>query len=380
MKKILMLLLCLCLLLPGLPRAEGYTVGQPYHAQLDGLIKNPERRAYVQMMLDHYLRTDSMVQMALEQNASAIFFFEGCSDNMDHPDLSDISYYRVSAACIVIRLDAQGEPYIAYFNGNCSTLPDRPLDYGAWQFEEVGAVGPATICDGTYELYSVLHGGSYEALHIRTDYSDGKIDAIYMNPEGYVKARATEINIHTRTGNHVLQYQMWSAGCILVGDGDRRQFEELMASTYYTSYNSFQLDRYVGSVTVDRQQLKRQMYALYENEDAVDRIMTVTRRLVPQTYLRLCSQEESFEETVELCVRGTSALMSLPCSNSTDARSVAVTEVKRGQVVETTGVIRNTEGRLWYEVSHGGKTCYLYTGYAEEAAWQNWITRVFYSA
>jgi len=379
MKKLLILFLCLCLLLPGLPRAKAYSLGQPFHAQLDGLIQNPDRRVYVQMMLDHYMRTDAMVQMALKRKGSAVFLFEGCSDNMDHPDLSDISYYRVSGVCVVIRLDKAGEPYIAYFNDNCSTLPDRPLDYGAWQFEEVGPVGPATICDGTYELYSVRHAGSYEALHVRTDYSDGKIDAIYMKPDGYVKSRATEINMHTRTGNHVLKYQMWSAGCILVGDGDWGQFTELMESTYYASYNSFQLDRYVGSLTIDRQQLKQQMYDLYENEDAVDRILSVTRGMIPQTYLRQCAQEETYEETVNLCVRGTVPLMSLPCSNSTDARSVPVTQVKRGQELETAGVIRNSEGMLWYEISYGGKTCYLYTGYAEESNWQNWITRAFYT-
>lgn len=379
MKKLLTGLLCLCVLLCCVLPVRGYTVGQPYHAELDGLIRNPERRSYVRMMLDHYMRTDTMVRMALEKNGSAVFLFEGCSDNMDHPDLSDISYYRVSAVCIVLRLNEAGEPYIAYFNDASSTLPDRPLDYGAWSFEDVGEVGPATICDGSYELYSVRHAGSYEALHVRTDYSDGKIDAVYMKPDGYVKARATEINIHTRTGNHVLKNQMWSAGCILIGDGDWGQFTELMESAYYSAYDYFALDRYVGSLTVDRQLLKEKMYALYENEDAVDRILAVTRSLVPQTYLKQCAQVESFEETVELCVRGACSVMSLPCSNSTDARSLPVAEVKRGQVLETTGVIRNSQGRDWYEVSCGGKTCYLYTGYAEEVSWRNWITRMFYT-
>ena len=377
MKKVLSWLLCLCLILSCVPKAEGYCIGQPYHAQLEGLIKNKERRVYVQMMLDHYLRTDTMVQMALDQEASAVFLFEGCSDNMDHPDLSDISYYRVSAVCIVIRLDENGELYIAYFNDDSSTLPDRPLEYGAWYFEEVGDVGPATICDGSYELYSVRHAGSYEALHVRTDYSDGKIDAVYMNPDGYVKTRATQINIHTRTGNHVLKYQMWSAGCILVGGGEWSHFTELMESTYYADYDAFALDQYVGSLTINRQMLKEQMYTLYQNEDAVDRILAVTRRIVPETYLSLCAREETYEEPVDLCVRGTSYLMSLPCSNSTDARSVAVAEVKRGQELTSTGVLLNDQGREWYEIEYDGQICYLYTGYAEESSWKNWITRVF---
>lgn len=378
MRKILILILCLSLMLPCIPLGEAYTIGQPYHAQLEGLIQNEARRAYVQMMLDHYLRTDTMVQMALEKGKSALFLFEGCSDNMDHPDLSDISYYRVSAVCLAVRLDPTGEPYIAYFNDDSSTLPDRPLDYGAWHFEETGDVGPATVCDGTYELYSVRHGGSYEALHVRTDYSDRKIAAVYMTPDGYVKTRATEINIHTRTGNHILKNQMWSAGCILVGDGDWSQFTELIDSTYYADYDFFVLDRYVGSLTIDRQMLQEKMYDLYQSKDAVDMILSVSRQLHPGTYLTGCVQKENYVEPLKLCVRGRTFLMSLPCSNSTDARSMEVVEVRRGQELEATAVIENTAGRLWYEIVLGGETYYLYSGYAEESGWKNWITRAFY--
>lgn len=376
MRRVIALLLLLCMLLPVVPKGAAYTLGQPYHAQLDELIKNEDRRAYIQMMLDHYLRSDRLVQMALKRKASAVFLFDGGSDNMDHPDLFDISYYRVSAVCIAIRLDEEGNPFIAYFNDDSSTLPDRPLDYGAWQFEDVGEVGPATICDGSYELYSVRHAGAYEALHVRTDYSDRKIDAVYMQPDGYVKARATEINIHTRTGNHVLEKQMWSAGCILVGGGEWSHFTELMESTYYASYDSFATDRYVGTLTINRQMLQQQMYKLYENKDAVDRIMADTRQRSPETYLKQCSRKEEYDAPVDYCVRGSAWLMTLPCSNSTDARSTALEEVKRGQEVQVTGVWLNDQGRLWYEITYAGETCYLYSGYAEESSWRNWITRV----
>jgi len=376
MKRFFLLILCLCLLLPCVPQTQAYSIGQPYHAQLEGLIKNESRRKYTQMMLDYYLRNNTLVQDSLESGKSAVFFFEGCSDNMDHPDLSDISYYRVSAVCIAIRLDARGEPFIAYFNDDSSTLPDRPLDYGAWHFDHIGDVGPATICDGTYELYSVRHAGSYEALHIRTDYSDRKIDAVYMTPDGYAKARATEINIHTRTGNHVLKYQMWSAGCILVGDGDWNQFTELMESTYYADYPFFALDRYVGSVTINRQMLQPLMDRLYKNKDAVDRILSASRQILPETYLRSCQYTEIFTEPVTLCIRGSIPMMTLPCSNSTDARSISVQQLRRGQELEATGILQNSSGRCWYEVLQDGETYYVYTGYAEKASWRNWITRV----
>lgn len=375
MKRVLICILCLSLLLCGLPRAQAYSAGKPYHAELEDLIRSESRREYVEMMLDYYLRTDRQVQMALEKGLSAIFFFEGASDNMDHPDLMDISYYRVSAVCIVVRLDEQGQPFIAYFNDDSSTLPDRPLDYGAWHFEEVGDVGPATVCDGTYEVYSVRHGGNYEALHIRTDYSDTKVNAVYMKEDGYVKTRATEINIHTRTGNHILEKAMWSAGCLLVGGGDWSQFTELMDSTYYAAYRFFQLDRQVGSVTINRQLLKGLMYDLYENADAVDRIIAATRQELPEVYFERCRTAEEYPETKALCVRGRVPLMTLPCSNDTDARSRFVQEVKRGQELTATRVLENSEGNFWYEIDCGGQLCYLYTGYAEEVSWHNWITR-----
>lgn len=375
MKRVLALILLLCMLLPTVPHAKAYKVGQPYHAQLEDLIKNEDRRAYIQMMLDYYLRTDILVQEALKKKTSAIFLFDGGSDNMDHPDLFDISYYRVSAVCIALRLDEEGNPFIAYFNDDSSTLPDRPLEIGAWKFDDVGEVGPATICDGSYELYSVRHAGSYEALHVRTDFADHKIDAVYMKPDGYVKARATEINIHTRTGNHILKTQMWSAGCILVGGGEWSHFTELMESTYYANYDKFALGRYVGSLTVNRQLLQEPMYKLYRNKDAVDRIMTVTRQQDPARYLKQCKREKTYETPVDLCVRGNAWLMSLPCSNSTDARSVALEEVTRGQELTATGTWINDQGRIWYEILYEEKTCYLYSGYAEESSWRNWITR-----
>ena len=376
MRKLLTVLLCVCLLLTAAPRAGAYTAGEPFQPELEDLIRNEERREYVQMMLDHYLRTDSQIRSALKKGYSSVFFFEGCSDNMDHPDLMDLSYYRVSAVCLVVRLDRDGQPYICYFNDDCSTLPDRPLAYGAWHFDEVGDVGPATVCDGTYELYSVRHGGNYEALHVRTDYSDGKVNAVYMTPEGYIKTRATEINIHTRTGNHILEKAMWSAGCLLVGGGDWSRFTELMESAYYSVYRDFQLDRQVGTVTIDRQQLKEQMYALYENTDAVDRLLTTTRQQQPEAYLRACTEAEAYPEPMTLCVRGKSPLMSLPCSNLTDARSVALEQVGRGRELTATGVVRNSQGNYWYVIDQEGKNSYLYTGYAEEADWNNWITRI----
>ncbi len=379
MKKLLSLLLSLCLLLSALPWAKAAENRTQYHLDLSALVKNQEHREYMEMMLDYHLRTNQTVRQTLADGYSAMFLFEGCSDNMDHPDLSIIDYYRVSAACIVLKLDENGDPYVVFFNQNCSTIPDRPLEYGAWSLEEAGAVGPATICDGTYELYSVRHGGVYEALHVRTTQDDGSIDAVYMIPEGFVTARATSINIHTRTGNHALEKAMWSAGCILIGDGDFGQFTELMESMYYSYYDYFVLGARVGTVTIDRQNLKEKLYELYDFPDAVDWLLRGTRQIQPETYLRRCTDRETCDPVHTMRTIRDTNLMSLPCSNRSDARSILLEILPEGEGLEIIGSLVNPLGNLWYVVQYGEKTAYLYSGDVVAAPPVSWFTRLWNS-
>lgn len=356
MKRILSLLLCSCILLSLLPLAASAGTGIP---DLSGYIRNRENRHYVEAMLGFYLRENTMVQETLQDGYSAVFLFEGCSDNMEDPDYADISYYRVSAVCIALKLDEAGEPVITYFNENSSTLPDRPLEYGAWELETVGEVGPATICDGTYELYSVYHSGSYEALHMRTTYDDQTVAAVYMTPEGFVTHPATYINIHTRTVNHALPEAMWSAGCMLVGDGDFMEFAELIASTYYSNYGKFIVDRKVGTVTVNRQHLKQQLYDLYQNEEAVETLLTASRCEAPEIYLERCSEQQSYARPKTVRALRDAELMSLPCTNSADARSIPVTTIAPGDSVDICGQINNAQGELWYEVDFFHENSYI---------------------
>lgn len=328
-------------------------------------IRNSEKRHFVEAMLSYHLRENTTVRETLKEGYSAVFFFEGCSDNMDDPELTDLTYYRVSAVCIALKLDEDGQPAITYFNDDCSTLPDRPLEFGAWELEAVGEVGPATVCDGTYELYSVYHAGSYEALHIRTSYEDETVSAVYMTPESHVIHPATYINIHTRTGNHALQEAMWSAGCLLVGDGQWMDFANLIAATYYSNYGKFDVDRKVGCVTINRQYLQEEMYALYEDDGAVDTLLVASRCERPEIYLERCTSQTAMEEKT---VQAASAveLMSLPCSNSVDARSIPVTKLEKGDKIDICGSIVNTKGQLWHEVSFFGENCYISAGSVEE--------------
>ena len=332
---------------------------------LSQYIKNRERRHFVEAMLSYHLQENTTVRQTLKDGYSAVFFFEGCSDNMDDEELSDISYYRVSSVCIALRNDEQGDPVITYFNDDCSTLPDRPLEFGAWELEETGEVGPATVCDGTYELYSVYHGGSYEALHMRTSYEDETISAVYMTPEGHVSHPADAINIHTRTGNHVLQKAMWSAGCMLVADGEWMDYANLIVSTYYSNYDAFSIDRKVGCVTINRQFLQDKMYELYEDSASVDTILVSSRCELPQVYLERCREEAGFtEKTVQ--TTGDVQIMSLPCSTGVDARSIPLTTLEKGDKIDICGSIINTKDQRWYEVSFFGENGYISAGSVEE--------------
>ena len=282
-RKLLVFCLIAGLLLPAVLTAQAYTQGDPCAVDLRAFIHDREKREYVEMMVDHHVRTDRDIRNALEGGFAAVFLFDGCSDNLKDPELSDLSYYRVSGICLVIKLDQNGIPKLIYFNEDASTIPDQPLKYGAWEIPEIGEVGPATVFDGTYQIYSVLHRGEYEALHVRSDFRDGTLDAVYLTPDGgFTKYRASEINVHTRTSNHIATYGMWSAGCPLVGDGNVWEYSRLIHSTYYTTYDTFEVLNFLGTLTIDRQQLRQELYTLYRNPDAVDTILENSRNRVNQ--------------------------------------------------------------------------------------------------
>lgn len=371
--RMLCVLLVLALLPAILPAALAYELGMPWQADLSDFLDNEDSREYIQMMLDYYLRNNNQIQDSLRRGYCAVFLFEGCSDNMDDPELADLSYYRVGAVCIVVKLDDEGEPNIVYFNENCSTIPDRPLEYGAWSFEDFGYVGPATICDGTYELYSVKHGGAYEALHLRDSVQDGEISAVYMFEEGSITAEASQINIHTRTSNHTASRGMWSAGCILVGDGEYRQFEELMQCTYYSIYRQFAVGNFVGTVTINRLRMKEQMYEIYEDQIAVDTLLALSECSVPALYMEQCPQTEVYDEPVKLWTSEAASIMTLPCSNATDARSLQIAFLPKWKEVTITGSVKNHMGNLWYTLEYDGETRYIYSGDVGEMKETSWF-------
>lgn len=376
MKKVFSNFLLLCMLttmLIGLvPSASAYTSGDPCRLDLRAFIQDRSRREYVEMMIDHHIRTDRDIRNALEGGFAAVFLFDGCSDNMKDPELSDLSYYRVSGVCVVVKQNAKGELKLVYFNEDASTIPDQPLKYGAWEIPEVGEVGPATVCDGTYQIYSVLHRGEYEALHVRSDFRDGTLEAIYLTPNGgYTPYRASEINVHTRTSNHIANYGMWSAGCPLVGDGNTWEYNRLIHSTYYTTYDTFEVLNFVGTLTIDRQNLRQELYTLYKNPDAVDAFLENSRSVQPERYFDQCSEETVYEQPEVRVISGETGLMSMPCSIEEDARTTVLKTIPKGAKLSVTGSIRNARQEKWYTVTYEGTAGYLFAGDTKPESWMD---------
>lgn len=368
-RRILLLFALAGILFTNIPTASAYTAGDPCRLDLRPFLHDKTRRDYVETMVDYHIRTDTDIRNALEGGFAAVFLFDGCSDNMDDPELSDLSYYRVSGVCLVVKADAKGALKLIYFNEDASTIPDQPLKYGAWELPEIGEVGPATVCDGTYQLYAVHHRGEYEALHVRTDYYDGTLEAIYLTEEGFEPYRATEINVHTRTSNHIAGRGMWSAGCPLVGDGTNWDFRRLVHSAYYTTYDTFEVGNFIGTLTIDRMQLRTEMYTLYKNPDAVDAILEKSRAVQPQCYRDQCSEETVYEEPEVRITKKDTPLMSLPCFREEDARTEVLQTIPSGVKVSVTGSIRNADGNKWYTVSYKGEEAYLFTGDTRPESW-----------
>jgi hypothetical protein len=188
-----------------------------------------------------------------------------------------------------------------------------------------------------------------------------------MAPEGFVSHLATEINIHTRTGNHILQRSMWSAGCMLVGGGIWSDFTDLMESTYYSSYENFASDRKVGCLTVDRQFLKEELPKLYQNEAAVTELLKESAKLDPAIYMEGCGQPQLYSEARRVRVLEDLPLMTLPCDNAVDARSVPITSVEEGDKLQVDAVLENPQGERWLRVMFIGNPCYIPENMAEDA-------------
>ncbi len=202
------------------------------------------RREYVNTMIKHYLlyeygytyqngSPDTTKKYRSVRNlmngTAVVLFFEGASNNTENI-YSDYNTYHLGAICVVIRLNAQNLPYIAYVNQNSTTIPDRVRHL----FSKYSMTTVGTVIDGLYNIITVNHDG-YAALNIKSD-NTYHVPAIRANKtDTSYLGTSTGINIHSRYTNTIVpESSSWSntIGCFNVG--------MLSGGIYkYSEYNSF---------------------------------------------------------------------------------------------------------------------------------------------
>ena len=129
------------------------------------------------------------------------------------------------------------------------------------------------------------------------------------------------------------------------------------------------MGNFIGTLTIDRMELRTEMYTLYKNPDAVDVILEKSREVQSQRYFDKCSEKTVYEEPEVLLTKVDSEVMSLPCFREEDARTRVLQTIPSGVKVSVTGSIRNADGNKWYTVSYKGEEAYLFTGNTRPESW-----------
>ena len=71
------------------------------------ILSNTQRRTYVETMMRYHVLSstdDYRVARNLQNGKSVIFFFDGCSDNMNNATYSNYNNYHLSAYFAVVQL------------------------------------------------------------------------------------------------------------------------------------------------------------------------------------------------------------------------------------------------------------------------------------
>lgn len=226
------------------------------------IIQNNEHRAYVNAMLKLYLSdmSDGRVRSALERGKSAIFFFDGASDNTLGGQYADYTKYHLTAVCVVLKL-VGGVPKIVFMDDCSSTIPDNPRK------PELNEGTPVpTVTDGVYPVVSCNHYDSYAALHVKC-YEHG--GAFRCRENGSYMDCSYGIDIHARGMNSVSATSQSSTGCLLVGKTPAsspkyNEFMKAVAGITNAAGSQFsKVDEDMGVVVVDHQLFKEQIMQIY---------------------------------------------------------------------------------------------------------------------
>lgn len=225
-----------------------------------------------------------------------LLFFEGvrkdASTNYKSTDYSKISATRNAAVCIVVKFAADGTPQIAYCLDECSTFPDRPLDF------EVKKNGYSrnVIVDGAYKIKLDNHSNDgvedYAAFtidvsknYLRTGDADKNAFYFLSNNMGggythqNISSNNENFQIHGRSTAETPKNYYNSTGCILAGAGYSNFSDFLSAVTgigefkcsgkppkvedVASSANVTAMKKDLGYVVIDRAQYVAELTDLY---------------------------------------------------------------------------------------------------------------------
>ena len=232
-KKLICLLLISALLLTPQTvsvQAAGYYTESDLGNIKATILSNSSRATYVNTMMKYHIMSSTdnyRVARNLQNGSNVVFFFDGCSDNMDSATYSDYTRYHLSAYCAVVKV-VEGVPKIIYESENCSTIPDNPRNVS---LNEGSAV--PTVLDGVYNILSTNHLGRYAALRIADN--SGTAPVMRCTSSSSYISTSSAINIHARSNfsntptNGVSSISYSSTGCFLVG----------LTNNTWSEYNQF---------------------------------------------------------------------------------------------------------------------------------------------
>ncbi len=279
------MLLAACMLFSVLPAGVNASATDEWFTEKDvqgiktTIISNKSRAAYVDIMMRYHILSETnnhRVERNLRDGKSIVFFFDGCSDNVDDRVLGDFNRFRMSSYCAVVQLK-NGVPTIVYESENCSTLPDNPRNPATNEGDPV-----PTVIDGVYNIISTNHGGSYAALWIENN--NGSVPVMRCTQTTSYISTSKYINIHARSQfsgaptDGITPTSYSSAGCFNVGKvsdsfRDYNNFIKIIlgvSNARKPDWNNTKCETGIdkGLVIVDRANYKTQLLELYGGDNS----------------------------------------------------------------------------------------------------------------
>lgn len=380
--RIVALVLSVCLVLGLIPvflpvRAEA--VSGVDSLTCASFISNLKRRNYIDVMMKYYINNNSSLQSALNGGKSVVFMFEGGSDNYDtYKYVDECGSTRLQAVCIVVQMDSSGQAKIVFNSENCSSIPDD----ANWSTPGYETSGSTTILDGIYSFQTVNHNGNYAGFNTSC-YTGWYIP--YSGTTGY-QYSCDGINIHTRGVNYCGGSSYgWcnSAGCQVIGYGasssnEYNTFVKLVAGISFNAYDGTQrtyssgvyvnkgyyvVDRQLGLMNPSGTEYgSGSLIELYGKADLAG-ITSYSANARANASFGYTSDCTFYPSHCEFKTTQSTKINSEPCAAGKNNSNI-LQSVSTGVTFTATGMYKNPEGQLWYQVTlSNGTAGYVNAGH-----------------